>query len=234
MNIEAIILNSRDYRENDKMVTAYSRQLGKIEILVRSAKKITSKLAHLTSGLYALSSLVVEPGRNFYHLIGGGAKKYFKKIVSDSAKNVRTGRILNIVDKMTKLEKPDPKSFDLLIKTLEKIDDSPSGKTEILIYAFLIKLLSFLGYKPEIKKCLICHKATRDKTYFSLNQGGIICENCKNNKKINAAQIAPEILMILQNLLYQNFDSIEKIFFDNRELTTAKKIIDQFLEWHLQ
>lgn len=246
MIVSAIALNIRDHRENNRIITCYTRELGKIEILVRSAKKITSKLAHLTSGLYALLELIIEPGKNFYYLIGGGTKKYFHNLNNKYQKNIQVSRILNTFDKIIKLAKPDHKIFDLLVKTLEKIDNVPEAKVEIFIYAFLIKFLSFLGYKPEIRKCLVCHKIPSAEAIFDFNRGGIVCLKCFNQNyrsKINQPrltkfdtniQMTNGALIILQNFLYKNFDFLEKMNFISKDFIIVKSVIDKFLEWHLR
>ncbi|MGC9048941.1 MAG: DNA repair protein RecO [Patescibacteria group bacterium] len=236
MIVSAIVLNVRDHRENDRIITCYTRQLGKIEILVRSAKKITSKLAPFSSGLYSLINLVIEPGKNYYHLIGGEIKKYFNNINNDYEKNIRVGQILNIFNKITKPAKPDDRLFDLTVKTLEKIDTLPKIKVEIFIYAFLIKFLSLLGYKPEIKKCLICQKIPSAKVNFDINRGGIICLKCSTSvdkSEINI-QMTDKVLNLLQNLLYKNFDFLEKLNFKSTDFIIVKNVIDKFLEWHLK
>jgi DNA repair protein RecO (recombination protein O) len=249
MIVSAIVLNVCDYRENDRIITCYTRELGKIEILVKSAKKINSKLAPLSSGLYSLVNLVIEPGKNFYHLIGGTIIKYYHHLIYDYEKNVQIGRILKTVDNIIKPAKPDDKIFDLLVKTLEKIDSAPKIKIENLIYAFLIKFLSFLGYRPEIKKCLICHQLLinnknmtynnfhdREKDYrlyFDFNKGGVICSKCLK-KKEGQVEINFLILEILQNLLYQDLDFLIKKSFAVNDFKKAKNIIDKFLEWHLK
>lgn len=234
MVISAIVLNSRDYRENDKIITCYSRQLGKIEILVRSAKKITSKLAPFTSGLYCLINLVIEPGKNYYHLIGGTILRYYKDIINDYEKNIRVGRILNMIDKITKSAKPDRKVFDLMVKTVEKIDAAPKTKAEIFIYAFLIKFLSFLGYRPEIKKCLVCHKLSLTaKITFDVSRGGIVCQNCQTNKQ-NILPVDQSSLRLLQDSLYQDFNFLEKREINASDIAIVKNVIDKFLEWHLR
>lgn len=236
MIVWAVVLNIRDHRENDRIITCYTRQLGKIEILVRSAKKITSKLAHLTSGLYALLDLVIEPGKNFYHLVGGKAMRHYRQILNDYKKNILTAQILKIVDGVIKPAKIDQRIFELIVKSLERVDKTTTAQAEIIVLAFIIKLLAILGHKPEIKNCLICHKMPLAKFNFDVNRGGIVCLRCSttNYKSNTNIQITDEVLNILQDLLYKNFDFLEKKKISTNDMAIVRNVIDKFLEWQLK
>lgn len=236
MNIQAVVLNVRDHREHDRIITCYSRELGKIEILVRSARKLPSKLAPLTSGLYALLNLVIEPGKNNYHLLGGETKKYYQKIFSDYKKITLTNQLLKITNKSIKTGKPNRVIYDLIIKTIEKIDKADVKGAKIFLPAFIIKFLSLLGYRPEIKKCLDCHKTIRaEDVYFSLSRGGIVCQKCP--KAVSAhghsLKVSLKTLCLLQDLLYRDFAFLEKLVFREEDLKEAQKVIEKFLEWQI-
>lgn len=234
MIVSAIVLNVRDFRENDRLLICYTGELGKIEIFVRSAKKITSKLTPLTSGLYALLFLTIESGKNHYHLIGGEIKKNFKSINSHYDKNIKTKKLFQIIDEIIKIEKSDQNIYNLIVKTLEKINSSPATKSDILIFAFIIKLLSFLGYKPEIKKCLQCQSTPKNKFYFDFRHGGIVCEKCADKKLNYQILINEGTHKILQALLYQSLDFLEKQSFAAKDFQSTQDIINRFLQWHLK
>jgi len=217
------------------MITCYTRELGKIDILVRSAQKLNSKLAPLTSGLYAISSLKVEPGKNYYHLLGGEIKKYFKNILSNYRDIWRVGRLLKGVDEIIKLEKPHQQVFDLLVKFLEKMNIKSGRDKEVLLYAFLIKFLSLLGYQPEIKKCVFCRRSPKagGKTWFDVAHGGLVCANCAEKKHYSSIIINEAVIDALKKLLFRRFDQLERGPINKPDFRRAKVIINRFFKWHL-
>jgi len=258
MIVSAIVLSVHDFRENDRLLICYTRQMGKIEILVRSAQRPTSKLAPLSSGLYAVLSLSIETGKNHYHLIGGEVKKYFKNILASYKKTWRIGRLLRIVDEVIKPEKPNRQTFDLLVKFLESFNHQNLNEPEIIIFAFLIKFLSLLGYQPEIKHCLFCHRQPksgekiyptlpkgydgrrpsykdeyREGLWFDVAHGGLVCEKCLAEKHSSAILISPTIVEILRQLLYRRFDYLELQKINKPDFRRAKVIINRFFKWHL-
>jgi len=235
-----IILNSKIFRENDRIISFYTKELGKIEILVRSARKIVSKLAPLIAEPFVLVELTVAPGQNFYHLVGGRIKKNFKHIFNNYTKIIKTSFLLKRIDELVKLKKAEPKIFALINKWLEEVNKLPEDRIEIINSAFLIKLLSFLGYQPELKKCLICGKTIDNfliqrfvkpkSLYFNFQKGGVVClEHGPDELQV---KINFETLKILQNFLYRDFNFLEKQKFNPKSILTAKILIKKFLSWH--
>jgi DNA repair protein RecO (recombination protein O) len=236
MNLRAVVLNIRDQREHDRIITCYSHQLGKIEILVRSARKIPSKLAPLTSGLYALLNLVVEPGKNNHHLIGGEIKKYYRGIIGDYKKIILTKKMLKIIDETIKPGKANRVIFNLIFKTLEKIDKTDKKNAEIFVSAFIIKFLSLLGYRPEIKNCLDCRKLLKlEDVYFNLNRGGVVCLKCHSQGRGQGRiiKLSPAVFALLQDLLYKDLDFLEKRRVEDVDFAAVEETVHKFLKWQV-
>ena len=232
IKIKAIILNIRDWREADRILTLYTEKQGKIEALVRGAKKIKSKLVGFCQP-FCILDLFLARGRNFYHLTGGEIIRQFKEIAGSYQKIILVSRCLCFVDKLVKTEKPDSKIFLLTAKFLERIEKANLIQAEIISQAFLIKFLSFLGYRPELKKCLVCgqevcsqkdYSAVSDSDghirisrprryvggasairmpYFNPKKGGVICSLCHQSSDSAEIEISKQILNLLENLLYQ-------------------------------
>lgn len=236
MLVQAVVLRSRAHKEYDRIITCYTRELGKIDILVRSAQKLNSKLASLTSGLYALLMLKIEPGKNHYHLIGGEVKKYFKNILADYKKIWQIGRMLKMINEVIKLEKSNRQTFDLLVKFLDSFNHKNVIVPEVIFYAFLIKFISLLGYQPEIKKCLFCHHQPKsgEKIWFDVVHGGLVCANCQTKKHSSSILVNEEVVEILRKLLYRRFDQLERGSINRTEFRRVKVVVNRFFKWHLQ
>ena len=236
LHLLGVVLAKENWRENDRIISFYSQESGKVEILVRGARKINSKLAPVLSEPFALLRLVVVPGKNFAHLIGGEVKEHFKKILKDKEKVIRVNTLFKQVNKLVKPQKSDSKIFSLIVKFLEKICQLPREKIQIVNNAFLIKFLAFLGYRPEIKHCLVCRQIPQKKELtFNLDKGGIVCSrhNLEDNQNNQIIKINQKVLEVLQKLLYKDFDSLIKQNFVQKDFLTAQKVIKKFFNWHL-
>ena len=230
-----IVLAKENWRENDQIISFYSQESGKVEILVRGARKINSKLAPLVSEPFALLDLVIVSGKNHAHLIGGEVKEHFKEIGKEERKIIQTNALLKRINQLIKTQ-PDKKIFSLILKFLRKINQLPLNKIQIVNNAFLIKFLAFLGYCPEVKTCLFCHQTPQEKElFFNLDKGGIVClkHDLEDNQNNQSLKINQNVLETLQKLLYKDFDSLIKQEFIQKDLQTAGQIIKKFFDWHL-
>ena len=228
LHTSGIILQIENYRESDKLLTFYSKDLGKIIILARGARKIKSKLVGLCQP-FTLLHLVIAPGKNFYHLIDGRAREIFSGISQDFAKINTANFLLGMVDRLVKREKKDKKIFALVVKTL-KVLDSSEEKTKILACAFILKLLSFLGYQPEIRACLVCGKRVFEEAVFDFERGGLVCQRCRRHSQ-SEVKVSLETLSLLQDLLHKKYAFLEARPVKDENLIQAKKIIEKFLAW---
>ena len=65
--MQAITLSRRNFREFDQIVSLYTEDLGKVELLARGIKKITSKqAAHVEP--FSLVTLEIARGKEVDHL----------------------------------------------------------------------------------------------------------------------------------------------------------------------
>jgi len=237
-HLSGFVLSKNNYRENDQIIYFYTKELGKIELLIRGARKINSKLAPIIAEPFCFLDLVVARGKNNFHLIGGEKKQRYLGILENKQTIFLLNSLLKQINQIVKSE-PDKKIFSLLKKFLNKINQSSEEKFLVLSNAFLIKILAFLGYCPEIKKCLICgFLPTKKELYFSLNRGGIICLRHslykeREQKGEELIKINQNILTILQKLLYQDFKFLLQQDFRQRDLKVCELVIKKFFLWHL-
>jgi recombinational DNA repair protein (RecF pathway) len=72
-----------------------------------------------------------------------------------------------------------------------------------LVCSFLLKAASFLGFRPELRRCLICRRPIENQrpAYFEPSRGGIICPRCAGDKP-RGTHLEPAGLDMLAFLLY--------------------------------
>jgi len=180
-----IILKRRDYQENDRLFCVYSKDYGKIDILAKGTKKIVSKLNPYLEPFY-LVDLMIAKGKAFDKLANANIVKTFSNL---RTVNLTGFFILNYlseaIDNLILGQTTQTNKFELLLEVLDLLDNEilkSSDKERLLGLAnvYIFKLLNLLGYRPEIKRCVMCHKGILlTKNIFDFSHGGIICEDCK-------------------------------------------------------
>lgn len=238
--ITGIVLARKNQGDFDTIISVYSKEHGKVEVKIRSARKIISKLAPLVAEPFVLVKLKVVKGKQYYHLIGGEVQERFENIYKDYIKMNSIANVFSSINEVVKFRRPDLKIFSLLIAFLQKANKAQQQEMTILIPAFLIKLLAFLGYRPQIRECTICQTplplpgAPLDLAclYFDFDLGGIVCKKHKYDSE-GRTELFVSTLIILQNLLYKKFDNILRQKYSKKNIQSAEKIINQFYQWQV-
>jgi DNA repair protein RecO (recombination protein O) len=184
-----IILKRRDYQENDRLFYIYTKEHGKIELVAKGTKKITSKLNSYLEPFY-LADLMIAKGKVFDKLANANIIKTYNNLRTD--KDLAGFFIINylseVINNLILGQTPQNRKYDLLLELLDILDNevqkSRGNKKDWLLFLtniYILKFLNLLGYRPEIQRCLICHKAILlTKNIFDFSRGGVICEDCKN------------------------------------------------------
>lgn len=148
-NLTAIILNRQDFRDDDLLVTVYSREHGKLALLARGGKKILSKLAgHLEPA--SLSLLNAASGKAIDQLTGASQIKSYAHIKNDLNKTTAAVWFLKLIDNLTLENHPDERIFFLTEKYLDFLVEKEEDY-EIAKLAVGFKLLALLGLDPSVK-----------------------------------------------------------------------------------
>ena len=140
----------------------------------------------------------------------------YKAIRIDYEKTGYAFAILELTDIFFKEGSADTIFFDFLKTLLSEITVINSPK--IVFWYFLLKLSSYLGFKPVFNECVSCHKKIiTEECVFSIREGALICKNCgySPDSGWNLKNIARRSLFELQNVNHKQLSS-SSINFDDR------------------
>jgi recombinational DNA repair protein (RecF pathway) len=89
-----------------------------------------------------------------------------------------------------------------------------------LVCSFLLKAASFLGFRPELRRCLICRRPIESQrpAFFDPGRGGIICPRCAGENP-SGARLDSASLDTLSFLLYTPASEIAQVCSTNPELS---------------
>ena len=105
----------------------------------------------------------------------------FYKIRTDLDKLNDAVKITKIIQDVTNENENCYKILQLYLNTLYMIAESKKD-TDFIISVFKLKLLCYLGFKPEVEKCKEC-KTKEEIEYFSIKDSGVKCNNCAKTDK---------------------------------------------------
>lgn len=181
----AVVLSRIDMREFDQMVSLYTREQGKVELLAKGIKKITSKNSSNLE-VFSVVDIEVAPGKEINHLTKVQPLKIFQHIFSDFDKIYVAGYGIRIAKENILVGEKDERVFDFLVSFLEFLDTATSVNSLNLASAFILKLWHYLGFSPEKSE----HSIWLEGDWQSINNKNIPVaeQHAIHNKVINFAQ----------------------------------------------
>lgn len=136
-----IILKRANFGEADRVLTVLTDRFGKIAVIARGVRKITSRRAGNIE-LINVVKLGLFKGKG-YTLTEAEALETFPKIKDNLTLSSTAFHVVELVERLTVPEQPNPQVFDLVHATLKILEKNPR---QLFIRAFEIKLLRILGF----------------------------------------------------------------------------------------
>lgn len=140
---EGIILKRTNFGEADRILTVFSKKYGKVKIMAKGVRRITSRRGPNIE-LFNLATLFVHKGRTFDILTEAKADNTFPRIRKNLDLIGLAYYVCELVDGLCPEHQPHPRIFQLLVDTLKELG---SG----LISTFEKELLQELGFLPRNK-----------------------------------------------------------------------------------
>jgi len=228
---KAIVLDRQDFRENDIRVVVYTKDNGKLELVAKGAKKSSSKMAAHIEPLN-LANMLVVGGKQFNYIGSAVACKCFIDIKNNFDKVNAAYNGISIFNKLIKPEYVDKEIFYLLEDFLNSLNNN--FNLDIISSAFKLRLLSSLGYEPNLYSCVVCNKkiASGNLNRFNSSLSGLVCPNCKNKSSYQYV-ISDDCVKCLRLIIKFNFQEILKIKLSDKLINELKKNINIFLKCNM-
>jgi len=221
----------RTFTERDKVIVAFSKEKGKINLKAKGLSSIKSKLkGHLIP--LSLVNIQVAKGRGDLDVITYAQNiNSFICVKSDLKKLSLAYWAGEIIDGLTIENEQSSKVFELIHSffiILEAIDIAEKG--DLIMTSFLFNLISLQGHGPKVQACVVCeknYKKDEDYYYFDLEHGGILCQNCESHKS-HSIKISLEQLKVLNALSRLNFKDTLKLKLTEEASKQTKELIESF------
>ena len=171
------MLRHSDYGEADRLLTLYTRQLGKTRVLAKGARKIASRKAgHIEPFTHA--KLQLAKGRDLLILTQADTVDAYLPLREDLILTSHASYVMELLDRFTYEEETEsPSTFRLLTDTLSRL--ASKSDPWLVIRYYEMRLLDHLGFRPQLFECANCGREIKaEDQYFSFSAGGVICPRC--------------------------------------------------------
>jgi DNA repair protein RecO (recombination protein O) len=168
-----------------------------------------------------------EGDHNLFFLAGEYLDLLNKNFVLES-------KITSSTDKEDKLESKTIISTDKEDQLESKITSSTDkedqiARDKVLFNAFLQKLISLLGFKPELYNCVNCGQTlSPNNNAFSEQKGGVLCSKCRNL----GLPISDCAIKSLRFFVKNDLNKIQNVIICKEDGDSLERALNGFLEFH--
>lgn len=174
--VEGIVLKTRDYGETHKIITIFTKQMGKLTAIARGANKPKSKLSSL-SQVFIRGEFLIYVTKGLSTLQQGDIIKSHRHIRENIEKTAYASYIIELTDKLLEQSEPDPFIYDQLCQTLDWINEKELFMIPVMMYE--MKMYKKGGFAPIVDQCVNCGKKEHP-FVFSIQEGGLLCVECSH------------------------------------------------------
>ena len=200
---KGIIISESNMNDFDKMVTILTPN-GKIGCSAKGARKPKSLLMAGTQFLCFGEYLIYE-GASTYHINSCDTIELFYPIRTDLNKLKYASHVSKIINDVTYENQNTYKILQLYLNTLYMISQTDRN-LDFILSVFKIRLLTLLGFSPEIKYCTTC-KTNENLSYFSIKDNGFKCLSCGKVDK-SAIQISNSTITAIRYIMMSDAKKI--------------------------
>jgi len=195
--VDAVVLRHSNYGEADRLLTLYTRQLGKMRVIAKGARKIASRKAgHIEPFTHVKMQLA--KGRDMFLLTQADTVDAYLPLREDLILTSQASYVMELLDRFTyENDTENASTFRLLTDTLARL--ASKADAWLVIRYYEMRLLDYMGFRPQLFECANCgNEIKAEDQFFSFSAGGVICPRCGHGLP-NVRNISVDMLKYLRH-----------------------------------
>ncbi len=175
---EALVLRSVNYSDSSLIVRLFSRDYGKISIIAKGARRSKDGTGALLQPPNHLAlTYRHKDGRDLQTLISAEFEARYPNLSADMAHSAAAMLAVEMLDRATDEDDPQPLLFRLIIALLGALNAQPSDPL-LLMQFYQLHLARQLGFAPQLDTCIHCGRPLVS-AVVELVAGHLSCPGCR-------------------------------------------------------
>ena len=208
INTSAVVLRSFPYGETSIISRCYTRDHGKVSVIIKGARRKKSPMAAYFQSMNYLDIVYYYRETRSLQSV---SKATFVEIWSNLNQNLKKIAyglaVIELTEKTNTENDPHPELFDELVAVLKAFNSSDL-RLNLIFWYFQLKLLTILGFKPD---------------FHQLEHG---------NVKFPNPFAGPNSENILEDLNNNTIDSISNITATRKDRKAISEYLAAFINYH--
>jgi len=224
--IKGIVIKRRNFLEKDRILTLFTEERGKIEILAKGARRPGSKLSYI-SDLGVIARFTVSKAKSIDILTEAEPISLPEKLRGNFNSSQKLGFVFKYTNELFELDDSHPRTYRLL----KNLISSLSQKNQpILFLSFILNLIADLGLEPELFNCSTCNtKFTKECDIAFSPQEGLTHKKCCQSEVSYCSKNDAKLMRIILNY---SFEKVVAAKIDEKHLKRVYKLVKSYFAWH--
>lgn len=230
----AFIIRRADYGEGDRILTLLTQYKGKITAVAKGVRKSTSRKGGNVE-LFNLTRFQLYSGKNMDLIVEAEVEDSFKFLRENLHLVSLVYQLVELLDQFIQEGQTNPQAFLLFKDIIERLDKLPTPlEARKLIVIFEVKLLTEVGFKPEMNQCVKCgNKLTKDDNLFSPSLGGVVDKNCRQ-LVLDGVEISTTAIKAARFFETSELAKAVKLNLDQPVIVEIESLLQLYLEYVLE
>ena len=171
---DALVLRAADYGENDKIITLFSLQYGKMSAALKGVKKAGAKLKFAAQPFCFAEFVLAKKGeRNT--VASASLTDGFYPLREDIGKFYAAASLAGICDSVLY---DGIVNEELFLRAVNALREMCEGDEADALISFFLKALELSGYMLSLGSCAGCGAELSGRIFFDLESGCFYCGEC--------------------------------------------------------
>lgn len=230
--IEGIVLKERPFGEQDKFIDVLTKDRGVIELPVRSARKINGRMSSATQ-IFAYSRFCFEQKKNRLYINSVEPIHIFYGLRNSLTTLSLASYFADIVRSCIPEFTDSKNTTRLFLNTLHYLEKNQRSE-KLLKSIFELRLMSEIGFMPNVLGCCICGNFEPQELYFSVKSGGFLCTDCCTAPDKHSFKLKLPVLMAVRHIVLADFDRLFNFRVSDNTLERLSGFSESYLISHLE
>jgi DNA repair protein RecO (recombination protein O) len=180
----ALVVRGTDWSETSRIVTLYTRELGKVRALAKGGRRLKSNFEVALDLLTVCGIVLLRKSSGSLDLLTEAqVVERFPRLRQDLPAYYAGCYVAELLADWTEDYDAHPALFDEARATLHDLGAEP-GVTGLRLMHFEAVLLRELGYQPRLETCGVCGASVGgEHLAFSAALGGVVCAACQPGQR---------------------------------------------------
>ena len=223
---DGIVIREQPWRENDKIITILTSDLGVIRSFANGCRSKKSRFSASTS-LFAYSSFTV--GRNksgVFSVREAETKEVFFRLRDDIVSLYLASYIAELAYEFSPREEDASKQLSLVLNSFFLLCGKKKPPKLIKAVAQM-RLACDAGYMPSIVGCDVCGEYTAESMFFSVSDGKLRCgEHAEKNRSL---PISASALAAMRHICFSDDKKVFSFTLPDRALDELDDLCERYI-----